>query len=420
MKAIVFHGIGDIRLDDVPEPTMQDPKDAILRVTASAICGTDLHMVRGTEEQMQPGTILGHEAIGIVERVGPEVKNIKVGDRVVVTSSISCGYCENCKARRYDLCLNANPNGPRGVSAFFGGPKPSGAFNGLQAEKARIPYADNVLMKLPDSIPDDQAIMLSDILPTAYYGADLAQIKSGNVVAIFGCGPVGLLTILCAQYMGAGRIFAIDNNESRLAKARELGAEVINYEKEDPVMTIKKLTDQIGADRVIDCVGVDANRPHGGIIQQAKALMQSKTFHQEKQQVEKEQNPQGDNWHPGDAPSQALMWEAQAVAKAGTIALIGVYPETVEVFPLGIAMNKNVTVTMGHCPHRKYLAELISIVDNKMMDPSRILTEKEPLTSVIDAYKAFDERQPGWIKVKLEPEMITQATSGTTGTQTAS
>lgn len=146
-------------------------------------------------------------------------------------------------------------------------------------------------MKLPDSIPDDQAIMLSDILPTAYYGADLAQIKSGNTIAIFGCGPVGLLTILCAQYMSAGMIFAIDNNESRLAKARELGAEPMNYDKEDPVMTIKKLTGQIGVDRVIDAVGVDANRPHGGIIQQIKATMMTKTFNQEKQQVEKEQNP---------------------------------------------------------------------------------------------------------------------------------
>ena len=414
MKAVVFHGIGDIRLEDVPEPTMQDPKDAIIRVTKSAICGTDLHMVRGTEAGMEPGTILGHEAIGIVERVGPEVKMVKPGDRVVVTSSITCGYCGNCKLGRYDLCLNANPNGPRGVSAIFGGPKMSGAFNGLQAEKARIPYADNVLMKLPDSIPDDQAIMLSDILPTAYYGADLAQIKSGNTVAIFGCGPVGLLTILCAQYMSAGMIFAIDNNESRLAKARELGAEVINYDKEDPVMTIKKLTGQIGVDRVIDAVGVDANRPHGGIIQQVKSTMMSKTFKREKQKVEKEQNPQGDNWHPGDAPSQALMWEGQAVAKAGTIAIIGVYPETVEVFPLGITMNKNVTVTMGHCPHRKYLAELISLVDNKMMDPSRILTQKEPLTSVIEAYETFDQRTDGWIKVQLVPT----TSQSTTGTQT--
>jgi threonine dehydrogenase-like Zn-dependent dehydrogenase len=421
MKAVVFHGIGDIRMDDMPEPTIQDPKDAILRVTASAICGTDLHMVRGTEAGMEPGTILGHEAIGIVERVGPEVKNIKAGDRVVVTSSITCGYCENCLQERYDLCLNSNPNGFRGATAFFGGPKPTGAFNGLQAEKARIPYADNTLVKLPDTITDDQAILLSDILPTAYYGVDLAEIGTGNTVAVFGCGPVGLAAILCAQYVGAGRIFAIDNIESRLAKARELGAEAINFDKDDPVTTIKNLTGKIGVDRVIDCVGVDANRPHGGLVQQVKTLIQSKPLNQSKKQAEQESNPQGDNWHPGDAPAQALIWDVEVVAKAGTVALIGVYPETVKVFPLGVAMNKNVTVTMGHCPHRRYLPELISLVDNKMIEPTRILTEHEPLSSAIDAYKLFDERTPGWIKVMLDVTSGTgsQTTTTTTTTQPA-
>ncbi len=403
MKAVVFHGIGNISVDDVPEPTIQDPKDAIIRVTASAICGTDLHMVRGTEAQMEPGTILGHEAVGVVEQIGADVKNIKVGDRVVVTSSITCGYCENCKEERYDLCLNANPNGPRGVSAFFGGPKPSGPFNGLQAEKARIPFADNVLVKLFDSITDDQAILLSDIFPTAYYGADLAQIKSGNTVAVFGCGPVGLFAILSAQLMGAGRIFAVDAIPSRLELAAKLGAEAINYDKDDPVSTIKNLTGKIGVDRVIDAVGVDANRPHGGIIQQAKALLQAKTTSQEKQQVEPETNPQGDNFHPGDAPSQALQWEAEVVAKGGTIALIGVYPDTVEVFPIGIVMNKNVTLTMGHCPHRKYIPTLMSLVSTGMVNPTQILTQRATLTSALDAYKAFDEREDGWVKVELVP-----------------
>lgn len=406
MKAVVFHGIGDIRVDDVPEPTIQDPKDAIIRVTASAICGTDLHMVRGTEAQMEPGTILGHEAVGVVEQVGSDVEHIKVGDRVVVTSSITCGYCEHCKEERYDLCLNANPNGPRGVSAFFGGPKPTGPFQGLQAEKARIPFADNVLIKLFDNITDDQAILLSDIFPTAYYGADLAQIKTGNTVAVFGCGPVGLFSILSAQLMGAGRIFAVDAIPSRLELAAKLGAEAINYDKDDPVTTIKNLTGKIGVDRVIDAVGVDANRPHGGIIQQAKALLQTKTTNQEKQQVEPETNPQGDNWHPGDAPSQALQWEAEVVAKGGTIALIGVYPETVQVFPLGIAMNKNVTLTMGHCPHRKYIPELMSMVSTGMVNPTQILTQHALLTSALDAYKAFDEREDGWVKVELVPSAM--------------
>ncbi len=403
MKAVVFHGVGNISVDDVPEPKIQDPKDAIIRVTASAICGTDLHMVRGTEAQMEPGTILGHEAIGVVEQVGADVKTIKVGDRVVVTSSISCGYCENCKDERYDLCLNANPNGPHTVSALFGSPKPNGSYNGLQAEKARIPFADNVLVKLFDSISDDQAILLSDLFPTAYYAADIAQIKTGNTVAIFGCGPVGLLSILCAQLMGAGRIFAVDAIPSRLELAAKLGAEAINYDKDDPVSTIKSLTGKIGVDRVIDAVGVDANRPHGGIIQQAKALIQSKTLNQAKQQAEKETNPQGDNFHPGDAPSQVLQWGAEVVAKGGTIAIIGVYPETVQVYPLGIVMNKNVTLTMGHCPQRKYIPTLMSLISTGMVDPTQILTQHAPLVSALDAYKAFDEREDGWVKVELIP-----------------
>ncbi len=402
MKAVVFHGVGDIRVEDVPEPKLEAPTDAIIRVTASAICGTDLHMVRGTEGQMKPGTIMGHEAVGIVELVGYDVENIGVGDRVVVTSSITCGYCENCLKGRYDLCLNANPHGPRGATAFFGGPEPSGPFNGLQAEKARIPFADNVLVKLPDTISDDQAIMLSDIFPTGYYGADLAQIKKGNTVAIFGCGPVGLFTIISAQLMGAGRIFAIDTIPARLEKARELGAEVIDYNAEDPVKTIKKLTGKIGVDRVIDAVGVDANRPHAG-LHQVKSLLKAKTFKEEQQQVAPETNPTEGNWHPGDAPGQALMWEVEAVAKAGTLAIIGIYPDTVDFFPLGAAMNKNITITMGHCPHRKYIPHLIDLVSSGVVDPARILTQGEPLISAIDAYKSFDERQPGWIKVKLEP-----------------
>jgi threonine dehydrogenase-like Zn-dependent dehydrogenase len=177
MKAVVFHGVGDIRLDDVPEPTLQEPTDAIIRVTSCAICGTDLHLVRGTESKVEPGTILGHEGVGIVEQVGQEITTVKPGDRVVVTSSISCGTCENCRQGRYDLCLRANPNGPRVITAMFGATKEAGSFPGLQAEKARIPFADSVLIKLPDNITDEQAILLSDIFPAGYYGADLAQIK---------------------------------------------------------------------------------------------------------------------------------------------------------------------------------------------------------------------------------------------------
>jgi threonine dehydrogenase-like Zn-dependent dehydrogenase len=403
MKAVVFHGVGDIRVDDVPEPTIQDPTDAIIRVTRAAICGTDLHMIRGTETEMVPGTILGHEAVGVVEQVGPEIKEMKVGDRVVVSSSLSCGTCENCQRRRFDLCLRANPNGPRGLAAFLGGTKQTGPFNGVQAEKARIPFADTNLVKIPDEVTDDQAVMLSDLFPTGYYAAERAQIQEGNTVAVFGCGPVGLFSIISAQLKGAGRIFAVDTIASRLAAARGLGAEVIDYNVDDPVATIMKLTDNIGADRVIDAVGIDANRPHQGGIQHVTSALLSPLFKKEDNQVASESNPQGDNFHPGDAPGQALMWEALSIAKAGTLAVIGVYTQPMHDFPLGILMNKNVTVVTGHCPQRAYIPYLLELVRTGAVDPAAILTQEEPITEAIEAYKAFDTRQPGWLKVALEP-----------------
>lgn len=405
MKAVVFHGVGDIRLDDVPEPQIQEPTDAIVRVTASAICGTDLHMIRGTQAEMKPGTILGHEGVGIVEQTGPEVQHIKVGDRVVATSTIACGQCDYCKQGRYALCDRANPKGPQAGISLFGGTESNGSFNGLQAEKARIPFADTVLVKLPDEISDDQAILLSDILPTAYFGAELAQIQQGNVVAVFGCGPVGQFIITCAQLMGAGRIFAVDTIPSRLEMARAQGAEVIDFNVDNPVTTIQKLTGGIGADRVIDAVGVDANSAHRGHAKKLSTPLKP-MFKQELEQIAPETNPQGDNWHPGDAPTQALIWEIGALAKAGTLAVIGVYPKTVQDFPIGAAMNRNISVTTGHCNHRKYIPLLIDLLRARAIDPTSVLTQVEQLTSAIEAYKAFDEREPGWVKVKLEPAYI--------------
>ncbi len=223
MKAVVWHGVGDIRLEDVREPTIQDPNDAIIRITASAICGTDLHMVRGTLTGMVPGTVLGHEAVGAVEEVGKNVRNLRVGDRVVVPSTIGCGYCSYCRAGYFSQCDNANPNGRLAGTASFGGPKMSGPFQGLQAERARIPFANAGLVKLPDEVSDDQAIMISDIFPTGYFGADLAEIKPGNTVAVFGCGPVGQFAILSAMLKDAGRVFAIDRVPSRLEMARRKG-----------------------------------------------------------------------------------------------------------------------------------------------------------------------------------------------------
>jgi len=404
MKAVVFHGIGDIRLDDVPEPKIQEPTDAIVRLTSSAICGTDLHMIRGTFPGMKPGTILGHEGVGIIEEIGANVRNMNVGDRVVIGSTIGCGYCSYCRTGYYSQCDNANPNGPTAGTAFFGGPEESGPFNGLQAEFARIPYANVNLVKLPQGVTDDQAIMISDIFPTGYFGAEIAEISHGDTVAVFGCGPVGQFTIASAQILGAGRILAIDTIPSRLEMARAQGAEVIDFNAEDPVEIIHSLTGGIGVDRAIDAVGVDATRPHSGPAAE-QAQQQAQEFLQELQQIAPETNPQGGNWHPGDAPSQALTWAVQALAKAGTLSIIGVYPPSHRFFPIGMAMNKNLTINMGNCNHRKYIPMLIDMVESGAIDPQQILTEQEPLTSAIEAYKAFDQRQPGWIKVELVPGM---------------
>ncbi|MBC7544535.1 MAG: glutathione-dependent formaldehyde dehydrogenase [Candidatus Sericytochromatia bacterium] len=406
MRAIVFHGIGDIRLENVPDPIIEQPTDAIVRLTTSAICGTDLHMVRGTLSGMVPGTILGHEGVGIIEALGDDVRNLQVGDRVVIPSTIACGSCAYCRDGYFSQCDTANPNGPLAGTAFFGGPAQSGPFHGLQAEKARIPFANVGLVKLPAAIPDEQAILLSDILPTAYFGAKIAEIKPGNTVAIFGCGPVGLLAIQCALHFKAGMVIAIDCLPDRLDKARELGAATVNYEAEDPVETIRRLTGGIGVDRAIDAVGVDANRAHHGPAAAIGHVLDQE-FRHELRQLGVTHAPAGTNWHPGDAPAQTLIWAAHALAKAGTLSIIGVYPEAAMAFPIGVAMNKNLTLQMGNCPHRRYIPELIELVGSGAIDPSRILTDRVSLTDdVMRAFAAFDRREPNVNKVTMAPASV--------------
>lgn len=379
MKAVVFHNVGDIRLDDVAEPTLLAPTDAIIRVTASAICGTDLHFVRGTVAPMKPGTILGHEAVGIVEQLGADVRNLQVGDRVVVPSTIACGNCAYCRAGYYAQCDDVNPHGKEAGTAFYGGPEITGPFHGLQAEKARIPFAHIGLVKLPEQISDDQAILLSDIFPTGYFGARLAEVSHGDTVAVFGCGPVGQFAIASARLLGAARVFAIDHHPDRLQMARRQGAETIDFDQEEPVATLKRLTAGIGVDRAIDAVGVDAEHAAHG---------------------------HGDSgqWQPGDAPDQALQWAVEALAKAGTLSIIGVYPQQARSFPIGLSMNKNLTINMGNCHHRKYIPTLIDMVLNRRIDPASILTQTRPMNDAIAAFEAFDRREPGWIKVQLRPQ----------------
>jgi threonine dehydrogenase-like Zn-dependent dehydrogenase len=404
MKAVVFHGIGDVRLDDVPEPTLKEKTDAVVRLTASAICGTDLHMVRGTMSGMKPGTVLGHEGVGVIEDAGASVRNFAPGDRVVICSTIACGACVYCRAGYTSQCDEANPNGPAAGTAFFGGPALTGPFDGLQAEFARVPYAHVTCVKVPDAVTDEQAILLSDIFPTAYFGARLGEITPGDTVAVFGCGPVGQFAIASARLLGAGRVFAIDAIESRLAMARAQGAEVIDYENEDPVATLKELTLGAGVDRAIDAVGVDANCAHRGPAAQ-EAKQHAKHFAHEVKSIAGAAKPDGDNWHPGDAPSQVLLWAVDALAKAGTLAIIGVYPPSAMTFPIGKAMNKNLTLKMGNCNHRRYVPELIDMVRMGRIDPTAVLSHVGPLVSAVEAYKAFDRREEGWTKVELKPQI---------------
>lgn len=400
MRAVVFRGIGDIRLEEVPNPRLEAPGDAIVHLTASAICGTDLHFVRGTVGPMKPGTILGHEGVGIVESTGPEVRNFRSGDRVVICSTIGCGICAYCRAGYYSQCDRANPSGKG--TAFFGGPEASGPFAGLQAQKARIPFAATTLVSVPAGVSDDQAILTSDIFPTGYFGADLADIRPGRTVAVFGCGPVGQCAILSAKLLDAGRIFAVDTIPSRLEKARAQGAETIDYNREDPVEALRRMTGGIGVDRVIDAVGVDANHPQGTPSAAAQQ------FAQEVRHVAPQARPRDGQWQPGDGPSQVLTWAVEALAKAGRLAIIGVYPEAARTFPIGAAMNKNLTLAMGNCNHRKYVPRLLEMIAAGLADPARLLTRSEAMTGAIEAYQAFDQRRPGWLKVKLEPQQEAQ------------
>ncbi|MFL5577246.1 MAG: zinc-dependent alcohol dehydrogenase [Gemmatimonadaceae bacterium] len=407
MQAVVFHDVGDIRLEDVPEPKLKDDTDAVVRITASAICGTDLHFVRGTFPGVKPGRILGHEAVGVVEEVGKGARNLRAGDRVVVPSTVGCGYCAYCRAGYFAQCDNANPKGKRAGTVFFGGPEDAGGLDGLQAEYARVPFANVGLVKLPDQVTDDQAIMLSDIFPTAYFGAELGEVKAGNTVCVLGCGPVGQFAIASARLLGAGRIFAVDCVPDRLEMARMQGAEVVNFEEEDPVEAIVQMTGGIGVDRVIDAVGIDAQHAHRGPAGQ-KAKAQARTFEEEVGKIAPKQGRKGDNWHPGDGPSQSLRWGVELLAKAGTLSIIGVYPPAAEFYPIGQAMNKNLTMKMGNCNHRRYIPHLVELVASGAFDPSQVLTKVEPVTDAIEAYKAFDRRTAGWTKVELKPRVTAE------------
>jgi threonine dehydrogenase-like Zn-dependent dehydrogenase len=397
MNAVVFHDVGDIRMEDVPEPEITAPTDAIVEITTSAICGTDLHLVRGTVGGMKPGTILGHEAVGIVVEVGDDVRNFRRGDRVVIPSTIACGSCSYCRDGYFAQCDAANPHGRRAGTAMFGGPKATGSFDGLQAEFARVPFANVGLVKLPDEISDDDAIVLSDIFPTGYFGAELAEVVAGDVVAVFGCGPVGQFAIASALMLGAGRVLAIDDSSGRLDYARQHGAEAINFAEVNPVEAIMELTRGIGPDRVIDAVGVDARTSH---IDPHDQLATDKIAQIERQRSQVyDESCAEDEPSPGEAPMQALTWAIDSIAKSGTLAVLGVYPPRFESFPFGKAFERNVTIKMGVCHHRRYIPKLLQLIAAGAVDPARIVPRHGSRFSSLEAFASFDDRGAGWLQV---------------------
>lgn len=396
MKAIVFHDIGDVRLEDVPEPRIQHPGDAIVRLTESAICGTDLHFVRGTMPGTKAGRILGHEGVGVVAEVGEYVRNFVPGERVVIGSTIACGTCSYCRAGYTAQCDTTNPNAT--TTAFYGGPEAAGGYDGLQAERARIPWANFNLVPLPDEVTDEQAILVSDIFPTGWQGALEAEITPGDVVCVFGCGPVGQFAIASARLQGAGRVIAVDSIADRLEMARAQHAEVIDFEREDPVEMLAEMTRGIGPDRVIDAVGVEADRPGSG-----PAADGEERFEAQVETIAPDGDPSAARYAPGTGPSQALEWAVQGIAKAGTLSIIGVYPPHMEAFPIGAAMLKNLTIKTGNCNHRTHIPHLLEMIRAGAIDPTTILTRHEGITSAIDAYERFDQRERGWLKVGLQP-----------------
>ncbi|MFC7795588.1 zinc-dependent alcohol dehydrogenase [Streptomyces cinereoruber] len=421
MKAVVWRGIGNIGVEDVPEPTIKDPHDAIVRITTSAICGTDLHFVRGTMPGMQEGRVLGHEAVGVVEEVGPGVRNLRPGDRVVVPSTVACGVCSYCRAGYYAQCDNANPGGRLGGTVFFGGPEAAGGLDGLQAEYARVPFAHVGLVPLPDTVDDTQAVLLSDIYPTAWFGAKLAGIGDGDTVAIVGAGPVGQAAIACARLQGAGRIIVVDGIDDRLGMARGQHAETVDFNAEDPVEVVRELTGGIGVDRVIDAVGVDAQKPSHGPASDA-AGEHAEEFRHERAEAAPEQNPDGKTWVPGDAPTLAARWAVQMVAKAGTIGTVGVYPPQVQHYPFGEAFMKNLTLRMGNCNHRRYVPHLVSLVASGSLDPTPLVTRWGDVENAVEAYRRFDRREAGWTKVVLglsDDGAVTSGLGEAAGTGTA-
>ena len=388
MKATCWMGPQKMQVREVPDPTILNDQDCIVRVTSTAICGSDLHLYNGFLPMMEPGDIMGHEFMGEVVEVGPSVRKLKVGDRVVVPFPISCGHCEKCEAGLYSACENSNPNAylaekllghsPAGI---FGYSHLTGGFAGGQAEFVRVPFADVGPVTVPEGMTDDQALFLSDILPTGYMGAEMCGIQPGDTVAVWGCGPVGQFAIASAYLLGAERVIAIDRFPYRLKMAREkAGAVTLNYEEVDSVSDVlTDLTAGRGPDHCIDAVGAEGHT-HGVMYlhDRAKQMMRMQT----------------------DRPI-ALREAIHACASGGTVSVIGVYTGLIDKFPMNAVMNKGLTIRTGQCHVQRYMQPLLERIQKGDIDPTFVITHHMPLDAAPRGYEMFNQKLDDCEKVVL-------------------
>ncbi|MEG4144863.1 zinc-dependent alcohol dehydrogenase [Microcoleus sp. Pol12B5] len=388
MKALCWHGANDVRVDNVPDPTIINPRDAIVKITSTAICGSDLHLYDGFIPTMQSGDIMGHEFMGEVVELGSQVKNLKKGDRVVIPFTISCGSCFFCNRDLWSLCDNSNPNAGLAEKMFghspaglFGYSHLTGGYAGGQAEYARVPFADVGPLKIPDGLSDEQVLFLTDIFPTGYMAAENCDIQPGDTVAVWGCGPVGQFAIRSAFMLGADRVIAIDRVPERLQMAAAAKAEIINYEEMDAGEAVTEMTGGRGPDACIDAVGMEA---HGTGLD---AL-----YDKAKQAVRLE----------SDRPT-ALRQVILACRKGGTVSIPGVYGGFVDKVPLGAAFNKGLTMKMGQTHVHRYLRPLLDRVQKGEIDPSFVITHRMKLDEAPHAYDIFKNKKDNCIKVVLKP-----------------
>lgn len=389
MKALCWQGKEDVRVENVPDPKILNPRDAIIRITTTAICGSDLHLYDGFIPTLTPGDILGHEFMGEVVEVGPEVKNLKIGDRVVVPFTISCGNCFFCKEQLWSLCDNSNPNAwlaekmyGFSASGLFGYSHIYGGYAGGQAEYVRVPFADVGPVKIEPDLQDEQVLFLSDIFPTGYMAAENCNIRPGDTIAVWGCGPVGQFAIRSAFLLSAERVIAIDRFPERLLMAEAGGAEVVNYENSpDVVEVLKQMTGGMGPDACIDAVGLEAHgHTIGAIYDKLKVATIQAT----------------------DRPN-VLRQAIQACRKGGTVSIPGVYGGMLDKVPFGAAFAKGLTLKMGQTHMQKYLRPLLERIERKEIDPTFVITHKAPIDKAPEMYRTFRDKQDDCIKVVLKP-----------------